>query len=338
LDLSIVICTHNRSKLVRSAVEHLLAQQTSALEMEIIVVDNNSTDDTAEVVQALLRGARMETAYLFERAQGISYARNTGWRRARAPIVAFTDDDVEVAPDWTERIVRAFEEHPETDCVGGKVLPHWPFEPPRWLTRDHWAPLAILDYGDMPLRLDHDDPRCLVGANFAFRRSALKRIGGFSAAVQRVKDGIGSIEDHEFLIRLWDSGGHALYLPELVVVAPVDVPRMTKSYHRRWHYGHGHFHAIMRSPSLERSSTGHLFNVPAHLYRQLLVDAASWLSYTVRGRTDDAFVHENGVRFFCGFFQTRRRERGAADFKPRVTEAKLPAPPSIPHQRSTGVR
>ena len=338
MDLSIVICTHNRSKLVRSAVEHLLAQQTRELEAEIIVVDNNSTDDTAEVVQRLLRASPVETCYLFERAQGISYARNTGWRRARAPIVAFTDDDVEVAPDWMARIVAAFKEHPETECVGGKVLPEWPFAPPRWLTRNHWAPLAILDYGEEALQLDHNNPRCLVGANFAFRRSALKRIGGFSAAVQRVKDGIGSIEDHEFLIRLWDSGSHALYVPELVVVAPVDIPRMTKSYHRRWHYGHGHFHAIMRSPSLERSSTGHLFNVPAHLYRQALVDAAAWVSDAIRGRMDDAFVHENRVRFFCGFFQTRRRERGAADFTPRAANAEMPARPPIPNHRSTGVR
>ena len=209
MDLSIVICTHNRAERLRSALEHLFAQQTNQLKTEIIVVDNNSTDDTAEVVRGVLPIASVETHYLFERAQGISYARNAGWRRARAPIVAFTDDDVEVSADWMDQIVRSFKEYPEVECVGGKVLPEWPFEPPPWLTRDHWAPLAILDYGESPLRLDHDDPRCLVGANFAFRRSALKRIGGFSAAVQRVKDGIGSIEDHEFLIRLWDAGGHA---------------------------------------------------------------------------------------------------------------------------------
>jgi len=247
----------------------------------------------------------------------------------------------EMYENWIEASCGPMLADPSIDYTGGPVLPIWERPCPRWLDQtraDLWGTLAILDYGEESLRLDHNNPRCLVGANFAFRRSALKRIGGFSAAVQRVKDGIGSIEDHEFLIRLWDSGSHALYVPELVVVAPVDIPRMTKSYHRRWHYGHGHFHAIMRSPSLERSSTGHLFNVPAHLYRQALVDAAAWVSDAIRGRMDDAFVHENRVRFFCGFFQTRRRERGAADFTPRAANAEMPARPPLPNHRSTGVR
>ena len=95
LDLSIIICTHNRSKLIRAALKHLFSQQTGPLTAEIIVVDNNSTDDTAEVVQELVRDAPVEAHYLFEAAQGISYARNTGWRVARAPNVAFTDDDVQ---------------------------------------------------------------------------------------------------------------------------------------------------------------------------------------------------------------------------------------------------
>jgi glycosyltransferase involved in cell wall biosynthesis len=293
---------------VRAALEHLLTQDAGDLQTEIIVVDNNSTDNTAEVVQKLISQTDVEASYRFESAQGISYARNTGWRCARGEIIAFTDDDVEVAPDWTTRIAAAFEQHPAVDCVGGKVLPSWPTPPPKWLTREHWAPLAILDYGDTPLLLDHDDPRCLIGANLAVRRSVLAKAGGFSPAVQRVKDGIGSIEDHEFLIRVWNAGGRALYMPDIVVVAPVDQPRLTKSYHRRWHYGHGHFHAVMRSPSVERTSAGRLFDVPAHLYRQALADAAAWSSHVVRGHTDEAFVYEKRIRFFWGFFETRGRE------------------------------
>jgi glycosyltransferase involved in cell wall biosynthesis len=308
VEVSVVVCTHNRSRLLREALGHLIAQDLGSAKTEVIVIDNNSTDDTAEVVHRLARSAPVEVRYSFEERQGISYARNRAWKLARGTIVAFTDDDVCVSRDWVARIVEAFAEHADVDCVGGRVLPAWPVRPPPWLTSRHYAPLAVLDYGDAPLQLDHDNPKCLVGANFAFRHRVLARLGGFSAAVQRVRDGIGSIEDHEFLIRLWDSGGRALYVPGIVAVSPVDPVRLEKRYHRRWHFGHGHFHAIMRTPSMEQSHAGRVLGVPAHLYRQLLQDSVAWTACAACRRWDDAFDHEVRIRFFGGFFHTRRRE------------------------------
>ena len=308
MDASIVICTHNRSALLRHALRHLLAQNIGQLRAELIVVDNNSDDDTVEVVGQFTPLGPMELRYSFEAAQGISFARNTGVALARGRIVAFTDDDVQVEPDWLARLVATFAAHPDVDCIGGKVLPVWPVPPPRWLTTDHWAPLAVLDYGSQPLRLGPDDPRCLIGANFALRREVLTQLGGFSPVVQRVKDGIGSLEDHELLARLWNRGGRALYLPDLVVKSPVDLSRLEKTYHRRWHRGHGHFHALMGTSAVERSNAGRLFGVPAHLYRQFLIDAVEWLRLVVTGELDLAFVHETRMQFFRGFFETRCRQ------------------------------
>jgi glycosyltransferase involved in cell wall biosynthesis len=307
VDLSIIVCTHNRSGSLRAALNHLFSLQRDALSIEVIVVDNNSTDDTAAVLRELRSSAPMAFHCAFEAAQGISHARNTGWSLARGDLVAFTDDDIEVSPSWALQIVAAFAAHSEVDCVGGKVLPLWPRDVPRWLTRDHWTPLAILDYGDDPLIFSEDDPRCLVGANVAFRREVFPRLGGFSPVVQRVKDGIGSIEDHEFLLRMWAAGGLALYAPEIVVLAPVDPVRLQKKYHRRWRTGHGQFHALMRCTQIEHSPKGRLLGVPAHLYRQAAMDLAGWLGRVALGKWDEAFAYETRLRFFWGFFQTRRR-------------------------------
>jgi glucosyl-dolichyl phosphate glucuronosyltransferase len=333
VDLSIVVCTHNRSGSLRAALNHLFALQTGSISTEIIVVDNNSTDDTAEVLRELRASAPVAMYCAFEAAQGISHARNTGWALARGAMVAFTDDDIQVSPGWASQIVAAFAAHPEVECVGGKVLPLWPGgDVPRWLTQEQWPPLAILDYGNDPLFLDDDDPRCLVGANFAFRREVFARLGGFSPAVQRVKNGIGSIEDHEFLLRLWRAGGRALYAPEIVVAAPVDPQRLRKRYHRKWHAGHGHFHALMRSPKLEYSSVGHFLGVPGHLYRQAAADAAGWLGRTLLGKWDEAFAYEMRLQFFWGFFRTRRRQSAQhrPDSEPSVDLTITPAghPPS----------
>jgi GT2 family glycosyltransferase len=222
--------------------------------------------------------------------------------------MAFTDDDVRVEPDWVAAILRAFEEHPDADVVGGRVLPIWPAPPPSWLTRDHWAPLALVDYGDVPMWIAADDPLCLIGANLSFRRQVFDAVGLFSTGLQRVKDGIGSLEDHEFLLRLLRTGRKGLYDPRVAVHAAVQADRLRRAYHRRWHAGHGHFHALLRSEHMERTSTGTLFGVPAHLYRQALADGYGWMRAKTAGRDACAFAHEVRLRFFHGFFRTRRRE------------------------------
>ncbi|HEY7544640.1 MAG TPA: hypothetical protein VID27_07150, partial [Blastocatellia bacterium] len=125
--------------------------------------------------------------------------------------------------------------------------------------------------------------------------------------LQRAGDNIGSVEDVELLERIWQTGRECLYTPRLVVTAEVPEERMTKDYHRRWHTGHGHFFAIMRSEEMEQSFS-RLFDVPAHLYRQVVADAAAWLKYSLAGKRERAFAHETGIRFFSGFFRKRRQD------------------------------
>jgi glucosyl-dolichyl phosphate glucuronosyltransferase len=295
--IAIVVPTYNRA----ASLERTLA---SLPQHDVIVVDNNSSDDTAAVVARCCP----EIRYLRESRQGLSYARNTGIEAAHAldaEIVAFIDDDVEAQPDWVEALVDAFEGHPEADCIGGRVLPSNPDQLPEWLTVEHWAPLALQDHGDRPLTFDASSPRGLIGANFAFRLSVFDRVGLFSPAVQRVGDGIGSTEDHELLRRLYASGGHAVYVPDVVVTTEVPAERMTFEYHRRWHAGHGRFTARMRLPELEHTATGRLLGVPAHLYRGAAADAGQWMRSIATRDTSTAFDAETRLWFFSGFFKER---------------------------------
>jgi len=87
----------------------------------------------------------------------------------------------------------------------------------------------------------------------------------------------------------------------------VDLERLNKSYHRRWHTGHGHFYAVMRDPEWERSSF-RVAGVPGHLYKETASHALGWLSRIVTGNTDAAFLHECRLRFFSGFYRQRRRQ------------------------------
>jgi glycosyltransferase involved in cell wall biosynthesis len=308
MDVSVVISTYNRCRLLNGALQALLSQTVGPVNYEILVVDNNSSDQTRPVVEALAAQNPERLKYLFEPKQGISYGRNTGIANAKAAIIAFTDDDVRVGGDWIGQIRAGFEANPDIDFLGGKVLPQWPTAPPSWLTKANWSPLALLDYGDLPFHVDSARQLCLIGANSAFRRRAFERVGLFKTDFQRVKDGIGSLEDHEILLRLWRANRRGLYLPELVVTAEVEPERMEKQYHRRWHACHGRFYAALHSEEVERSKIGRLFGVPAHFYRRALGDAVGWTLASIRRHPEEAFTNELGLRYFGGFATRRWRE------------------------------
>ncbi len=276
--VTVIISTFNRCDSLARAVRSVLAQQAGTPPFEVVVVDNNSSDRTADVV-AELQAADARLRYVFEGQQGLSYARNAGIGASRAPILAFTDDDVRVAPDWISAILRAFAQNPDVDFVGGRVLPDWPFDPPKWLTPANWSPLALQEY-PAPFRSHAGRQVCLVGASLAFRREVFDRIGLFAAEFQRVEDGIGSTEDHELLRRLWAQGGQGIYAPEVTVTAEVQPERMTKAYHRRWYRGHGRFVARMERPKApgtprrRAADAAMLFSTPAYFYRALVAKSA----------------------------------------------------------------
>lgn len=307
VDVSVIIPTYNRSALLRDAVESVLGQNFSN-PFEIVIVDNNSQDDTETVARALVDEHPGKINYVRETEQGNAHARNRGVRTARGTVIAFIDDDVAVESEWLTTLLQALDSRSDLSFVGGRVLPEWSGPPPTWLTPDHWSPLALLDYGPEEFIITGDNPRGLLTANIAFRRSVFDEVGWFSPHLQRVKNIIGSMEDTEFLLRVCRSGRRGMYLPQMIARAPVEAERLSKAYHRRWHTGQGHFYALMRDPQWERSRFS-VAGVPSHLYKQTLTHGLNWLKTIVTGNTDAAFTHECQLRFFRGFYRARAQQR-----------------------------
>src|SRR3979411_377123 len=93
-DVSVVISTSDRAESLSRTIQSLQRQQLPAgLDCEVIVVDNNSRDETGELLRGLIGGEHLDLRCIFEARQGVSHGRNAGIRASRAPIVAFTDDD-----------------------------------------------------------------------------------------------------------------------------------------------------------------------------------------------------------------------------------------------------
>jgi len=307
--ISVVVPTYNRAEGLLRSIASVLNQTADPDTYELIIVDNNSTDGTTSAVAELVKKEGGRVRHVIETKQGVSFARNRGIEEARADVIAFVDDDVQVGDNWIEIIARTFAEQPEFECIGGRVLPTWEAPPPPWLTSLHWAPLALQDLGDVRMTISAQSQRGLITANLACRRRLFDRVGGFSPAFQRVKDGIGSIEDDEWMRRVWKCGLSALYVPELVAHASVPTSRLTRQYHRRWHSMRGRFYAALHAEEMEQTSTGSLLGVPAHMYRAAMASAVGWIAAAGRGRSGQAFMHEVRLRFFRGFLTQRLAQR-----------------------------
>jgi glycosyltransferase involved in cell wall biosynthesis len=306
-DLSIVIPTHNRPADLELAIDALMRQEADGVSYEVIVVDNNSREDTREVVErALARGTPAPLRYVREPRQGVSYARNTGVSIARSALIAFLDDDGVPVPTWVREVKRALDEHPEVDCIGFRVRAVWSTPPPSWMTPAQWGPIAIQDRPDpAPVDRDHASA-CLTSANLACRRQAFEEVGGFSPSYPRS-------QDREFELRLWRAGKRGLYLPIADVLVDVPKDRLTKAYHRRWQAVVAHYQALMRYRDAIDASGRMIadgtyrtwLGVPRFMYRQCLANVAGWLRAALRGRADERFHEELRICYYVSFFRTR---------------------------------
>lgn len=311
MDITVLVCTYNRADDLRALLESVLAQEThGCLEYEVLVVDNNSSDHTREVVEELIAAGHSRLRYLFEVKQGLSEALNAGLAATRGEFVQKIDDDQLMPPGYLAQLVRAFRENPDVAFIGGKVLPIWEQQPPHWLTREHWSPLGMADYGDEPFIVDEDRPVCLLTG--AFRTADLLAAYGFRPGLGvSGREQIGGQEDSEIQERLLHAGRVGLYLPALTTLHRAHVHRLTKEYHVRWHKGHGRFSALRRDSSLERARA-RLAGVPSHLYRSTAVALLGWVGALLRGESASAVNYRMQLAFFQGFFKQRRSDERAA--------------------------
>src|SRR5688572_27249140 len=175
--LSVVVCTYNRADLLSRLLESFRTQAFEAQRYEIIVVDNNSTDNTSSVVREFCPSFS-NLRYFLEPQQGLSHARNRGWRKARGQYVAFMDDDARASRDWVETALRCFGWiRPEPLAIGGKILPAYDAPKPTWFHDD----LELRSFGDNPRFLSSGES--FSGSNMVFRRDVLEHYGGFDARV-----------------------------------------------------------------------------------------------------------------------------------------------------------
>lgn len=304
---SVIICTYNRAESLRETLSAICSQRTaSAIDWEVVVVNNNSSDHTEAVISEFARDwPRLR--YEFVSAQGLSHARNGGIRAARGEVLLFTDDDVLPEPEWIETTLRGLDAW-QADASGGYIAPIWETPPPDWLTERF--------YGFLAIRTDRSDDYVITrpgeapyGANMAIRRSVFDRVGFFDANRGRKGAVLAGGEDGEMFERILATGLKVVFLGQSRVHHKVEAFRLTKTYFRRWRMQNSRNQAISKGVPGQRR----ICNIPLYLLPQIARAALRALVARISAPNDEALQREIVFWHFLGtiqgLWQTRRAPR-----------------------------
>jgi glycosyltransferase involved in cell wall biosynthesis len=318
MKFSVIIPTYNRSAELRKTLQSL-SELSGNLEWEVIVVDNNSNDDTPKVVAELSAIFPVELRYLFEGAQGKPAALNSGIAIAHGDVIAFTDDDHRFQPDWLEQAAAGLERF-NCDYVGGKILPLFEGRCPRWLTTSsgrHRSVIGMADYG--PEAHEFAD-RPAMGGNLVVRREAFSRVGLWDNRLGRRGKTLLGQEQREWCMRARAVGLRGFYIPEMVVYHIVPRERLAKRYFRRWFYWHGISRAIlhenfgldMEAPEntmLDFSTVPRIAGVPRYMFRSFVTRLLRTAKAAAKNDPARAFDEELWLWFFAGILRQRWKNR-----------------------------
>lgn len=237
--ISVVVCSYNRADYIIDAVDSLYQQTLSKDLFEVFVVDNNSIDNTGELVQDYMQShPGFHLHYLTEQRQGASYARNTGAAFSKGSILCFMDDDAVAERDYLKRMLHFFENHTNAVGLGGRIIPRYIPAEPKWMS--HYVSSMVGNFDYSPTLVPFAPGKYPLESNMAVRKQAFDRIGGFNTALPGVSGElrVGG-EGKDFFLRLQQGGAPVYYDPQLIVHHVVEVKKLTPHYLYRVASGYG---------------------------------------------------------------------------------------------------
>ena len=234
---TISICTFNRADVLSRSILAARAQTFTSDQFEILVVDNNSTDNTRELVQK--HAAEISALRMVQEAnQGLSHARNRALQEARGEFIVYVDDDAELTPGYLAALDRLFREEENVGAAGGPIEVRWLDRVPSWYEPEIDRFFNSLYIASFRMALRY--PRILFGTNMAFPTAFLRELGGFNTALGRIGTKLLASEDGEIMLRIERKSGRRVFWdPQLRVFHLIHPSRLSKEYLERKAYWDG---------------------------------------------------------------------------------------------------
>ena len=230
MKLSIIICSYNRASYIEAAFDSLYNQSSGLESFETIIVDNNSTDNTADVFKNWRAShANGSFTYLTETKQGASFARNTGAAKAKGQWLCFMDDDAIANTNYVENILNHIETKPDAIGFGGRIIPKYIPEEPKWMSYYVSSLVGNFDYA--PTACAFENGKYPIESNMIVRKDIYDSIGGFNTELPGV---VGTLriggEGKELFYKILALGHTIYYDPSICVHHVVDVKKLTSEY------------------------------------------------------------------------------------------------------------
>jgi glucosyl-dolichyl phosphate glucuronosyltransferase len=235
LEITIVICTFNRANYLKKALLSFFQQSISQNRYKILVVDNNSKDNTKDIVFGL-QGVFPNIDYIYEPNQGLSNARNTGIKYSQTDLIAFMDDDAVASKNWLEAVIDSFNNNSDIGYVGGNIDLNWESKRPDWLSDRLLGFLGFLNLGTNERYLKENE--FVFGGNLAIRKS---RIGNlrFNHLLGIVGKKIGSNEEIEFQIKARILNIPGFFNPNMLIVHSAKKENINKMWYLKRLFSQG---------------------------------------------------------------------------------------------------
>lgn len=248
LHVTVAVITYNRSQLLRETLAGLVRQDYPAGCWELLIVDNNSTDDTRDAVAAFMASTPSPRWILEERA-GLDHGRNRAIVEAKGDVIALVDDDILVEPDWLAQIASPFTTGGAhaIGVAGGEVVPIFPDGLPDWLKGSHRPLKYRKDPGPLP------QGQSPMGANFAFPKWVFERLGGFDADLDRKGAALFGGGDAEMIRRVRSAGLQVWFVPGAKVLHQIPAGRLTLRYALRHAFDSARSRVVDRSRALREA-------------------------------------------------------------------------------------
>jgi len=234
--ISVVVCTYNRAQLLENCIQSLFKQDLDRDFFEIIVVNNESTDETPDILAKFEGEVGFRSIY--EPVSGLSKARNSGWISAKGEYVGYLDDDAVADQQWLKSALWCFENIlPKPDALTGPIQLFGDVSLPDWINDDLKVPLGFLDWGTECFQIQFEHNK-IVGANCFFSKAILQQMGGFSEKLGRKKKLLLSGEEVQLQQNIERSGGTVWYHPNVSVKHYVPEQRTIPAwFYKRYYWG-----------------------------------------------------------------------------------------------------
>lgn len=268
--ISVIICTYNRDKYIYNVLKSLADNTLPHDCYEIVLVDNNCTDNTQSECNRFVRDfPTVNFRYVVETNQGLSHARNRGIKESTGDILVYVDDDALVNNEYLKAYAEFFDQHLEIDAAGGPIIPLYETAEPTWMS--HFTKMLLTGYkylGNQPKEFPKNDYP--GGGNAAYRASVFKKVGLFNVNLGRKGNSLVGAEEKDIFDKMASLSMRFYYLPNAILYHIIPEKKLGQEYFNRLTYSMG------KSERMRTKQIG-----KAKYAKRLLSECVKWMASIV---------------------------------------------------------